>query len=68
MTSHPSRTEEGEFDDPYVHQLGNCAALYQRLEACLAEHDRDWRRCQYLVKALQVCQTQNSFKESKSQK
>lgn len=43
-------------DDDVVHQLGNtCAQRYFQLEECLAEHDRDWSKCQREVKALQTC-------------
>jgi hypothetical protein len=43
-------------DDDVVHQLGNtCAQRYFQLEECLAEHDRDWSKCQREVKALQNC-------------
>ncbi|CAI5476237.1 unnamed protein product [Closterium sp. Yama58-4] len=38
--------EEGEELDPMVEQLQDCSRLYVRLENCLVEHDRDWRKCQ----------------------
>jgi len=32
-----------------------CAAQYNALEECLVRTDRDWTKCQDVVKALQVC-------------
>lgn len=32
-----------------------CAQPYHLLEDCLADFDRDWRKCQKQVKALQQC-------------
>lgn len=32
-----------------------CSLVYYKLEECLGEHDRDWRKCQSEVKALQIC-------------
>lgn len=29
--------------------------IYLRLEECLGENDRDWRKCQEHVKALRDC-------------
>eukprot|EP00803_Ostreobium_quekettii_P002177 evm.model.scf_1526.4 EVM.evm.TU.scf_1526.4 scf_1526:28614-29378(+) len=43
VSPHTGRDEEE--DDPYVAQLG-CRVEYEALEECLADHDRDWRRCQ----------------------
>lgn len=46
---------EGEGDE-VVNQLGNsCAKRYFELEDCLAEHNRDWKKCQKEVKALKEC-------------
>ncbi|CAI7881147.1 unnamed protein product [Closterium sp. NIES-53] len=47
--------EEGEELDPMVEQLQDCSRLYVRLENCLVEHDRDWRKCQEEVRSLKVC-------------
>lgn len=33
----------------------SCSDLYYRLEHCLGEHDRDWRKCQAEVKSLKSC-------------
>jgi hypothetical protein len=32
-----------------------CAALVERLEECMGEHDRVWSRCQEEVRALRRC-------------
>ena len=32
-------------DDGLINQQG-CGQLYLKLEECLGEHERDWRRCQ----------------------
>ncbi|CAI5535090.1 unnamed protein product [Closterium sp. Naga37s-1] len=50
--------EEGEELDPMVEQLQDCSRLYVRLENCLVEHDRDWRKCQearVFLLSLPVC-------------
>lgn len=54
-THDSEQKEEEEEEDPYVTQLSECSDIYLKLETCLAEHDRDWRRCQTLVKSLQDC-------------
>ena len=49
----------GEDGDEVINQLGNnCAQRYFELEECLAEHDRNWSKCQREVKALQECSKQ----------
>ena len=32
-----------------------CAMEYYKLEDCLGEHDRNWSKCQDVVKLLQQC-------------
>ncbi len=32
-----------------------CHKVYFTLENCIADHDRDWRKCQKEVKALREC-------------
>jgi hypothetical protein len=32
-----------------------CGALYEVLEQCLGEHERDWRRCQEELVAFRRC-------------
>ncbi|KAK9822417.1 hypothetical protein WJX74_003884 [Apatococcus lobatus] len=58
MTDQPGpRTaalEAEEVDDPLTDQQG-CGRVYQRLEVCLGEHNRDWRACQKEVQDLQAC-------------
>ena len=64
----PSLGETPPDDDPYVAQLGRCATLYSELEECLGENKRDLTRCQYLVKALQVCQIQQQAAQRRAEK
>lgn len=40
--------------DPLVNQQG-CGKVYAKLEECLGENDRDWRRCQREVSDLKEC-------------
>lgn len=35
--------------------LGDCAQVYEAMELCLAETDRDWRKCQHAVAAVKAC-------------
>ena len=42
--------------------LGACTSIYYELEECLAQNDRDWRKCQDVVKKLKIC---NDSKASK---
>ena len=37
-----------------LHKLG-CSKEYEVMEACLGEHDRDWRQCQEIVKVFKLC-------------
>lgn len=52
-----SSKEDAEWVDPQLQQLGSrCVAAYTALEECLAEHNRDWTRCQHAVQQLKQCQ------------
>lgn len=39
----------GEVDIEQAIDRSGCSAEYYRLEECLGEHDRDWRKCQRQV-------------------
>lgn len=52
--SHGAQLDDEEEEAELLNQQG-CAAVYFQLEECLAEHDRDWRRCQEQVEALRRC-------------
>ena len=41
-------------DDGLTNQQG-CGQLYLKLEECLGEHERDWRRCQEELGAFRRC-------------
>merc|ERR1711976_311539 len=53
-TAEGKEEEEEDYIDPLVDQQG-CGKVYARLETCLGENDRDWRRCQAEVVALKEC-------------
>lgn len=40
----------GEVDIEEAIVKSGCSSIYYRLEDCLGEHDRDWRRCQEQVR------------------
>lgn len=49
--------QSDEWVDPQLQQLGSrCVTAYTALEECLAEHNRDWTRCQQAVQQLKQCQ------------
>jgi len=57
VTSTARLTEEADIDG--MIEKSGCSVPYFRLEECLGEHDRDWRKCQEQVKELHKCsQTQ----------
>lgn len=41
----------GEVDIEEAIEGSGCSKDYYRLEDCLGEHDRDWRRCQRQVRS-----------------
>lgn len=47
---------ESDYDDieGMIERTG-CAKEYYVLEECLAEHDRDWRKCQKVISDLKKC-------------
>lgn len=45
--------EDMDIDD-MIEKMG-CSKEYYRLEDCLGEHDRDWTKCQAVVKELRHC-------------
>ncbi len=44
--------------------LGSCTSIYYELEECLAQNDRDWRKCQSVVKSLKLCNDSKAPKKS----
>lgn len=49
-------SESYDIDDMIEKSLGEkCTKLYYNLETCLADNDRDWRKCQNIVKLLKDC-------------
>ena len=43
-----------------------CSKQYYRLEECLGEHDRDWRKCQDSLKQLKICNEDMKKKKDKA--
>lgn len=47
---------QSDYDDiEEMIDRSGCAKEYYELEKCLGKHDRDWRKCQETVRALQLC-------------
>jgi hypothetical protein len=44
-----------EVDLAEMIEKSKCSELYYRLEECLGEYNREWRKCQVEVKALKDC-------------
>ena len=56
---HAERIQDEDDGDRIVSQLGDCRAAYLKLEDCLCDHNRDWKKCQEQVSALRECQEKN---------
>ena len=56
-TSSKASSEENtyEVDIETMIERTKCSKPYYALEECLGEENRDWRRCQTFVKALNQC-------------
>lgn len=50
-----TNSESTSCDIEQVLELHGCREAYERLEACLGEHDRDWSACQEPLKLLRDC-------------
>ncbi|XP_068661165.1 uncharacterized protein [Aristolochia californica] len=46
---------DADEDDENVKQLQECSKLYLSLQDCLADNDRNWKKCQHEVQALKAC-------------
>ncbi|KAG9457481.1 hypothetical protein H6P81_001989 [Aristolochia fimbriata] len=51
----PLHQNDADEDDENVKQLQECSKLYLSLQDCLAENDRNWKKCQLEVQALKAC-------------
>ena len=49
------RNVDGTEDIDPIGDLKDCGDLYEELEWCLAEHDRDFSKCQKPIKAVRAC-------------
>ncbi len=47
--------EEAEKDIDQMIEKSGCAQIYYKLEECMGENDRDWRKCQNEVRLLKQC-------------
>ncbi len=45
-------------------EKSKCSKEYFLLEDCLGEHDRNWSKCQDLVKILKVCNNNNNANQN----
>lgn len=52
-----NREDKGaaELDINQMIEESGCSEVYFKLEECLGEHNREWRKCQLEVKQLQQC-------------
>ena len=64
MSSGGGGDRENVDDESLLDQQG-CGHLHLKLEECLGEHDRDWRKCQPEVKAFGKCYS--SWKQKQQQ-
>ncbi|XP_068664083.1 uncharacterized protein [Aristolochia californica] len=51
----PLHQTDADEDDENVKQLQECSRLYLSLQDCLAENERNWKKCQLEVQALKAC-------------
>ncbi|KAL6780863.1 hypothetical protein ACKKBG_A08770 [Auxenochlorella protothecoides x Auxenochlorella symbiontica] len=54
-TPRKPKAEAETNDDDALYTPTGCKEAYEKLEICLAQSDRDWRKCQKEVHALQQC-------------
>ena len=54
--------KSAEVDLEEMMERSPCISLYHQLEECLAETNRDWRKCQKEVKLLKECSTNSQNK------
>lgn len=54
--------------DEMIEKMG-CSKEYYKLEDCLADFDRDWTKCQQVVKELKLCNDRlQQLKEAQQKK
>jgi hypothetical protein len=59
------KNKEAELDISQMIEDGGCSDVYYKLEECLGEHNREWRKCQLEVHALQKCSKAHPTQGSK---
>jgi hypothetical protein len=55
-----------EMDISQMIEDSGCSEVYYKLEECLGEHNREWRKCQIEVKMLQQCSKLHPTQGSKT--
>ena len=55
LKSGPGGCDRENVEDGSILDQKGCGHLHTELEECLAENERDWRRCQPQVKAFGKC-------------
>ncbi|CAK4133529.1 unnamed protein product [Aphanomyces euteiches] len=52
---------KSDFDDiEGMIERNKCAKEYYKLEECLGEFDRDWTKCQDVVRLLRLCNAEKN--------
>ena len=54
----PVTGNEDEFDP--IGDLRGCAEIYEKMQLCLADNERDWVRCQKVVQQVKQCMEQQA--------
>lgn len=60
-----AQTSGSSVDVDELVQRSSCAKEYTALEECLADNNRDWRKCQSFVKAMKICNDQLASSQKK---
>ncbi len=55
-----------EVDIEEMIEKGGCSKQYYELEECLGEYDRNWSKCQEVVKTLRMCNDKQNREKRKS--
>lgn len=57
VQAHHTPVSELARDDNFdpIGDLKECGPLYEDLELCLAEHNREFSKCKHITKAVRMC-------------
>ena len=53
-----SLSASSDIDIDALIETDGCSSIFYALETCLAENNRDWRKCQSYVQAWKTCSAQ----------